>query len=273
MGEIVKYLDKEIEAIDKLEVGSKPYILALIAPKIVEMVKVDAGNGIYDIIKRAEFDSGLTKLHNDDLIVLAKSSYDLIQDSYPNLTMEEFKIACKNGALNNYGDWYGMCLKTIVFWIKGYLKTEGRAKAIKEWNAKIDYKSSNVPVAAILEFTKQGALNAFERYKAHKILPIGAFAYYDVINDLIGQDYNGTKTLITDPKIRGKIKADVKFKYLSVSLKERKIAEQQGDYQTTEKLMNGILEGFRGTMDHALKTEFLKAFFDQLIKENKQLKL
>ncbi len=270
---IALYTDKEIEAISKLEVSSQSYIKALMDSKLSVIPKTDAGNTIFEIIKVAEFDSGLTKLHNDDLIVLAKSTYDLILDSYPNLTIEEFKTACKKGALNEYGKWFGICLTTIVVWIKGYLNHEGRIKAIKEWNAKIDFKTSNVPVAALLDFNKKGALRAFERYKFDKQMPFGAYAYYDVINELIGEDYKGRKTLITDPKERKRICDEVLAAKEKVALQQKKENDRKGNYATSEKLMEAILNGFEGSIEKDRKSAFLKAFFDKLIKENKPLKL
>lgn len=269
-----KYTDDELKAYDALESSSKPFLLALIGGnKISELDKIQAGTEIYNIIKVAEFDSGFTKLHDDDLLVLAKSTYDLIIDRYPNLTIQEFKVACKSGVLDVYGDWKGMCLKTIAFWINSYLNTEGRIKAIKEWNAKLENKTSNIPVAAILEFNKQGALRAFQTYKSTGRLPIGAFAYYDLINEMIGSDYKGIKTLVPDPEEREKICKEVLQIKINIALEEKKIAERKGNYRNAENLIEAIMNGFKGNMEKERKTAFLKSFFDSLIKQNKPLQL
>lgn len=258
-----------------LQPSSKPYIMALfMGTKIVDMEPEKAGGQLYDIIKIAEFDSGLTKLNDEDLLILSKTTYDHIKEKYSNLTIEEFKTACKSGTLNVYGDWYGMCLKTIASWIKGYTTSEVRIKAIKEWNARLDsYKTTNVPVAAIWEFNKQGAINAFNSYKNSGRLPFGAFAYYDIINEMIGTEYKGSKTLITDPEERKRLYKSVKALHTQVAIKEKKLAEQKGNFENAMNLMSGIMDGFKGNVANSLKTAFLKSYFDNLMKQNKTLNL
>ena len=112
------YQDFEIKAIQSLTIQQQNFVLAMTGVRIKTQPKNISVNGIYDTLKITELDSGLTKIQNIDLINLSTSTYDLIMDKYPSLTFQEFKILCKNGVINIYGEWYGMCLKTIAGWIK-----------------------------------------------------------------------------------------------------------------------------------------------------------
>lgn len=271
--EIALYGEPGLAAIEKLELRHQKYIVALNSTKIADMDAASAGSVIYQTIKSAEFDSGLTKHNDDDLIVLAKTTYDLIMDRYKNLTTEEFKTACKSGVIENYGDWYGISLKSIAQWIKGYMGDEGRVKAIKEWMAKIEPKTSAQTVAAHIEFKKESAVRAFETYKSRGTLPLGAFAYYDLINELIGVEYKGFKTLIADPDQRRKIHQDTVDELNKHGAKEVGLAESRGNVESSEALLKVMSSGWKNNMDTALKSAFLKAFFDNLIKNNKPLQL
>ena len=266
---------KQIRVMETLPMSQQAFVMAVMATKLMEIEPLDAGKQIYQILKVAEMDSGLTKLHDDDIKVLAKSVYDLMKVNYRGLTVSEFRTACKNGVVGMYEDWYGFCLKTVVQWIEGYLTNDLRKRAIQEWNAKIDKElTSDKPLAAKIEFSKESALRAFEHYKLKGEMPLAPAAYYDLINEWIGEYYKGNKTLVTDPEARMAILEDVKSRFEKICLSQKKLSERNGNHNEAEKLINLVMDPKGNkTLERMTKEAFLKHFFNYLIESNTDLKL
>lgn len=263
-----QFTDNELKAIQSLPSIQQPFILAIMDSKIATMEKVNAGNSIYEIIKITELDSGIGKYLNDDLLLLAKSVYDLIVDRYSSLTITEFKLACKYGVIGTYGEWQGLCLKTFNQFIKGYLTGE-KVQAIKDWNAKVDKQlTSDKPITDSIKFDKESSIKAFEHFKLTQEMPMACFAYYDIINELIGVEFEGKKTLVPDQAVRKRIVKETSVLFNSLVNQERK------KFSKEENLMDIIIDtkGMKG-FERMLKREFLKHYFNQLIEEGKQLEL
>lgn len=264
------YTEKEIKAVEVLAPSSQPFILALMDVKVLSIPIESCENYIYDILKLAEIQSGLTKIDNKDLFQLAEDTRQLILDQYPNITKAELYTAFRNGSLEMYGVWYGMCLKSVNQWIKGYIGKEARLKAIKEWNAQIEKsETSDKPLIDKMIFSKDACQKAFTWYKKYKELPFGAFAYYDIINDLIGEPFKpgySNKTLIKDSDIRKKIIAGVTEKHTKNLLREKNKQERRGNLSQAEALMSVITADFKNSksLENLIKIEFLKRYFDSI---------
>ena len=272
----VQLNEKELRAIELLPINQKPLILALIDYKILAIDKVSANKTMLEIQKETKIDSGSKNNQNSDLVALSISSYDLIADKFQNLTMSEFKAACKKGVIGDYGEWFGMCLKSINQWIKGYLNNEVRSRAIKEWNAKIAKEETReTPVNEKIEISKPMILNAFNHFKLHGTMPVGAYAFYDILNELIGVDYKGIKTLVTDRETRLKLVEEVEGSYLKLTLQQIDLNTKRKNFDEVKKLQDSIDNGFKEskTLTKWKKEAFLKHYFNQLIEEGKQLEL
>lgn len=268
----IQLSDKELKAMEVLPVSEKGFIMALTGSKICILSKEEAVSFIYEILKVSEMDSGLTKIENKDLVALGFTTYDLIKDRYQNLTTNEFTRACKEGVIED--GWYGMCLKTVNQWIKTYVNKELRLKAIKNWNLQIEKsETSDKPIIDKIFFSKRGCENAFQRYKDLGLMPAGAFAYYDFINDLIGIEYKGRKTLIDDLETRKKIIKQTTHEYTNKLLQAKVFEEKKGNMNLSEALMSIVASNFENDIGliNLQKGYFLKHFFNELIKQNKNL--
>jgi hypothetical protein len=62
---------------------------------------------------------------------LANSMYFDIADAFPNLTLDEFTKALKNGGLGVYGKTYKLTIQEVCIWVRNYLN-ETRYKAAYE---------------------------------------------------------------------------------------------------------------------------------------------
>lgn len=265
MSQIVKaaqYSEIEINSANLLPTPKKLLVLALMDSKIAIIEKQVAGNSIYEVLKVAEIDSGLSKMNNLDLIALAKSVYDLICEKYPNFTVSEFKSACKNGVIGNYGQWFGMCLKSVNEWIKGYLNSPERALAILEWNKLISEKTfriSEEPIILTKDYLINSAKQSFENYKETGKLPYVPHAIYDTIKEI-----SGLSTLI-DKKDWPEIQEIAKKEY--------------SERQTPKR---GLKRGINESLDFSvsnrsyefeLKKQMLIFYFNGLISKGKNLEL
>ena len=275
--EIAKKIEltaSEIKGLETLPNDKKTIIQAMIDKKVLSGLKEDGVSFVFEVIKVTEINSGLTKLDNKDLTALAFSVYDLINENFKNLTHLELKTACKNGVIGNYGQWFGMCLKTFNEWIKAYLNAEVRKQAIKDWNLAVEKSQfSDKPIVNLDLFNKESCLRAFENYKNTGNMPMAAFAYYDTINDLIGVDYNGKKSLITDKAARKHLVSISEEEYQKMALNSKKRAEINGNFGAGETIMDALLTDVRAlkSFERITKFNFLKYYFDYLIKNNIQL--
>lgn len=62
---------------------------------------------------------------------LANSMYFDIADAFPDLTLDEFTKALKNGGLGVYGKTYKLTIQEVCIWVRNYLN-ETRYKAAYE---------------------------------------------------------------------------------------------------------------------------------------------
>lgn len=269
------YDTQEVAAIALLPANQSVFIHAMVAPRIVDLTTEEAIQSIFKTLKTAEVLSGLTKLDNQDVIVLATTSYNLIKDTYPALTVAEFEICCRNGVINEFGQWYGFCLKSVNQWIKGYTTQERRLTAIKDWNKAIEQKlTSEKPVYITPEYLKRAALTAFEEYKTGK-LPMVPHAIYDTLCELIGTDYNHPtkgliKILITD-----RAKAKELYKQAESDFtKELEIKNKRASRSIAADIaqITSDLNGNK-TFEFRVKKYYLVFFFKKLIENNKTLEL
>lgn len=266
--------EKEIQAMELLQVSQRPFIMAVMDSRIVNLTPVDAGKEIYKILKVIEMDSGLTRIHDDDIAILAKSTHDIVNSNYKGLTVSEFRTACKNGVIGAYGEWFGFCLKSVVKWIEGYVTLDARKQAIKDWNDKLEReKFSEKPLVEKMFFSKQACIKTFEYYRKYKEEPFGAFSYYDILNELIGVEFKGHKTLVTDPEVRKKIFAECLEKHNRGLTSQKKKKESSGDFKVAEAIMSIVASDHQNSngLVNLQKAALLKHFFDQLIKEKKEL--
>lgn len=79
-----------------------------------------------ELIGRAQVICGQNSQDNQELTaqqitVLTELLVDLLKSDYAFLTKKEIEIAFKNGAIGNYGEWYGINLKTFNFWLKLFI--------------------------------------------------------------------------------------------------------------------------------------------------------
>lgn len=265
-----RYDQKEVEAIQLLPVHQSVFISALVAPSISSLLKETAVSSIYTNLKAAELHSGLTRMDNKDLVMLATTSYSHILDRYPALTVAEFETASRQGSINEFGQWYGMCLKSVNQWVKGYLTQEQRLAAIKEWNKAIGI-TSDKPVKFTDEMLKRSALNAFEEYKKDKKIPWFPHAVYDIINESEGFEMKHPEKGIINVLITDRARAKEIYNAAVFEFKSELENKNKRSGGVISKELSQITEDLNGnrSFEFLLKKKYLVEYFENKIKQSK----
>ncbi len=188
---------QEIEAIKQLPATYQKYALAKQSVKVSGLSKADGVKVINKLYLEVIFNLGWEKkaedeqIKEDDRILTCGKLYDLIIDRYNSLTIDELKLAFLNGSIEDYGKIYGLGLKTLSDWLKGYSIDERKTKAMSEWNKMIDmvqvYKYSDEQKEQIII---DGCVHFFNDYKARKelsnfIMPVDHICaiFYDYLTE------------------------------------------------------------------------------------------
>ena len=160
-------------AINQLPEQLRKYALAKDGKIVSKMPLKDAITSIYDTLCKVLVDTGNGTMQKQDniesvLITISESVYQLVCDKYKAITINEFKLACLNGSLGDYGQYFGLNLKTVSDWLKGYNNDENKKKAMAEWNrliglVSIQEKTPEQKDAIIVD----GLIHFFERYKKY----------------------------------------------------------------------------------------------------------
>ena len=105
---------------------------ALTSTKILEMPKETVVNQIYDMLTKAYYDSGIQSPAPKDLVLLSKAIHDEIKAYFSFLRIDELRICLANGIRGEYGEFYGINIKSIHSWIRAYQISEKRRFKLNE---------------------------------------------------------------------------------------------------------------------------------------------
>jgi hypothetical protein len=268
---------RENNIINTLPVTQSVFVSAKFSPAIKSLSDLDLHNRVIDLIQTTLLKAGV-KDQQDKLVIKFISEnllHDLKQPKFNHLSFSEIEMALDLGVKFEYGQYMGVNIATIHSWIKSFLSDKNRENALKEFNKKLneeEQRTSDKPLHLKVEFSKESAIKAFIHFKNYNEMPIASFAYYDVINDLLGVDYNGVKTLVFDKDIRQKIVKECTELHEKMCLHQKNKLEKKGFINEAENLVNVIIDpkGSK-TLERLIKERFLKHFFNELINQNKKL--
>lgn len=115
-----------------LVVKNDVMLQALTSTKILEMPKEIVVNQIYDMLTKAYYDSGIQSPAPKDLVLLSKAIHDEIKAYFSFLRIDELRICLANGIRGEYGEFYGINIKSIHSWIRAYQISEKRRFKLNE---------------------------------------------------------------------------------------------------------------------------------------------
>jgi len=222
-----------------------------------------------EIISKAFFDAGQSMGQNTEeankvLAYQTEALFSELKGVFTNLTLPELKESFRRGIRNDSGQYFGLCGKTYHQFIKWFYNLPERQKSWVDFLALTETPPEPKIDKAL--FSKEACKKAFDHYKQTKEMPFAAFAYYDILNELVGTDYNGVKTLVTDKEVRKEITVRLTDQHTKQMLFEKKKQEYKGNLSQAEGIMSAITADFKTgkSLENLIKAEFLKVYFDKI---------
>lgn len=134
---------------------------------------------LFDIITQTYFLCG-QKIENNDLKAIFSLFYEEIQP-YWYLTIDEIKRCFKSGYKQEFGEYYGLSVKTFILWIDYYVKNVREEELSKRRKEKIKDTMTEDEKSALV---KSGMWKCIQHYEInHEILDGYIVFMYDVLLD------------------------------------------------------------------------------------------
>lgn len=143
-------------ALSSLTPSERSIIEAALERKIKNITPVEVVNELLTILSTIYTIAG-QKSDPATLALYADELYQKIITTYPNVTVQEIRTALKKGVYEEYGEYYGLNIKTFVLFIRSYLFSEER-KAAKDI---FESKRLEVPVEAFTPEQKEQTKKEF----------------------------------------------------------------------------------------------------------------
>lgn len=156
--------------------AGSPYVVALQSTKISEMKKGDVKNLLLDIISKTYYDGGIPMPGTDDrsqtvaIRLLTDALYEELQQ-FKFLRIEEVRITFKNGVRGEYGEFFGLNIRTFYSWLKAWQFDEKRRAAALALKSANEREYAPVMTDAESERAwKETILRQFTKFKATGVL-------------------------------------------------------------------------------------------------------
>ena len=126
----------EAEAMQKLPSQLKLYVQAKNETKIINLNKQDVLTKLYSLIIKTIELSGENKKYNleaNTIKNVAGFIYDYVIEHYKGATLSELENAFNLGLTGEFGQYVGYGTVTFTKFVKGYMSSQKREQAMKEW--------------------------------------------------------------------------------------------------------------------------------------------
>lgn len=267
------------KAVLSLPENHRPFIQAKIGkPCIKDISDLDLATGIQKLLTRSFAEMGHTSAAEGSAMTFLRTTLltDLRKPKYKALTFEEVCLFVGNGIRGDYGSFKNQLntinIQNLIFWINQGMASEAITNAMKEFNRKLEeseLKTTEKPLQIKQAQSKEGIIKAFEEYKKSGLLPFRPCAYYDLL-----VEFKQMKSLFPDVQTFKKIQSEVKKEFERNWTVSKKTAEQRGESNTAEALMDRLMNlesDPHSDVINEIKTRGLKLYFDTLIREGKEI--
>lgn len=147
--------NSELAAIVKLSDSVKPYVEAKNSIKVALLEPQPARVEFMKLITSCTNVSGQDKkfhLDQNQLITVSRFMYDFVMNRYKGMTLKEVENAFNLGVTGEYGDTIGFGVATLSKYIKGYMDSQKRTSAMREWMKAQDLvQTTEKPMTTFLE--------------------------------------------------------------------------------------------------------------------------
>lgn len=107
------------------KIETNKYLAALTSGKFLDLNKHEGVKILADIISKIQFEAG-QMMSEKDKFLNAELMHEEIRSNFAFIRTEEIRLAFANGVRGEYGDFYGLNIKTFYSWLKNYQTSEKR---------------------------------------------------------------------------------------------------------------------------------------------------
>lgn len=132
------------KAAEVLAPERRKMIEAGLSAKIIDREQEDVETELVTIVTSTYSIAG-QKADPGTLAIYASEFYCRLMEVYPRVTIDEVRHALRNGVYDEYGEYFGLNVKTFIFFIRSYMNSDARRKAVEEWSASRALLSEPVP--------------------------------------------------------------------------------------------------------------------------------
>jgi len=153
-------------------------------PKAIDLDANDAQAEIAKLIVNLLVDAGYKDSKKQNVIMhLTTRMYEDMITRYKHLTLGELKIALNEGVRGNYGEFKGINITTISFWIKSFEASDYRKNSLQHFNKLVGMQTPRPqPTEAEKETLLQKACtDAYADFLAAKDFTLIAKTIYDYL--------------------------------------------------------------------------------------------
>lgn len=131
----------DLAAMKSLLPAEKKMIEAALQPKIADQNPEDVEISFIAIISTAFTRAGYKMPDSATIAIYAEELNSSLLDKFPRVSIPEVREALKEGVYGEYGEFTGLNPKTFMQFIKGYIASEARKEAVKQFHSKRLYIS------------------------------------------------------------------------------------------------------------------------------------
>lgn len=116
------------KALNHLLPAERKIVEAALAPRICEVPREQVEGDLINILITIYTIAG-QKADAPTLAIYVQEFYNKVMEVYPRITIEEVRLALRKGVYDEYGEYYGLNVKTFFYFIRQYLESEQRKQA------------------------------------------------------------------------------------------------------------------------------------------------
>lgn len=268
MTQLVKRTEPEQKAFESLTSLQQYYVALKSEKPISELSDQVVKQSCIDIITRGMmFISPNGQPEFKTIQFQTQELYEQVSGPYKSLTLSEVKECFRRGLAGDYGQYFGMCGKSYVQFLKAWFDNGERNKAFQQYLDNINgWRRADKPVIIDKAFFHKACEDAYKDYKVKGVMPTVPFSLYDIV-----KEYTGLKSLIaqgTGNQIRDEGRKDYTEKIRSSSLKKM---AKDWKLDSRPTLKDGSPNpDYNQVYANSIKSVALKYYFDSLIKQGKE---
>ena len=258
MSELIR---QEENPFNGLSLKEKTFIEAYTSPKINTLENEVLNKHIINISNQMFATSG-QRINDDELKAFCIMLKNELKTYFANVSIKDVETAINKGVRREFGEYYGLNMVSVNFWLKKYLDSEDRRNALKKLTASKPL-IENKPTPQQINETMQNALK-----RAKELIKTNEF-------NIEGLDFGNCLYDYLTGINEINFSNEQKNEFMNVAKQHltQNALNQKFKFEITQKNFNKIIEGIEAqkstTVVILAKKYALKNYLESLIKNEK----